>query len=130
MEVEMRTNSQVLGIGFLFTLKFLSGIWLTRSSKPYNAVILAAHKIISVLTVVLIAVAVRHWGQDASMGAVEIGALIATGVLFLLTILSGGFLSTDRPAHAAILVVHRAAPFLTVLSTAVTIYLVLQSASQ
>ena len=130
MANEMRINSQVLGIGFLFTLKFLSGIWLTRSGKPYNAVILAVHKIISLLTVVLIAVAVRRWGRGVGMGAVEIGAIVVTGVLFLLTILSGGLLSTDRPTQAAILVVHRATPFLTVLSTAVTIYLVLQWAPQ
>jgi hypothetical protein len=122
MEVDMSTASRIAAIGVLFAFKFLFGIWLTRSGKPYSVVVLTIHKIISLLTVVLIVIAIRHLRLGVGMSAVEIGAGIVTGLLFLSAILSGGLLSTDKPTHAAILIAHKVTPFLTVLSTAVTIY--------
>ena len=120
----MSIESRVLIIGLLFLLKSLSGIWLSRSGRPINAVILTIHKIISLLTVVLISITIHHLRRDVGMSAVEIGAIIVTGLLFLFTILSGGLLSADKPAHTAVLTFHKVAPFLTILSTAVTIYFV------
>jgi hypothetical protein len=46
-------------------------------------------------------------------------------LLFLATIISGGLLSTDKAMPTAILTMHQITPFLTVLTTAVTLYLLL-----
>ena len=120
----MSTRLRIVAIIALFLLKFLFGVLLTRSGKPYSVVMLALHKIISLLTVVLIGMTVYNLRRDVGLIAVEVGAIIVTGLLFVLTIATGGLLSTDKPAHAAITIVHRVVPFLAVLFTAVTIYLV------
>jgi hypothetical protein len=59
----------------------------------------------------------------ATLGALELVALAIAGLLFLGTIVTGGLLSTDKRMPAVVLTMHRIAPFLTVLSTAVTLYL-------
>jgi hypothetical protein len=50
---------------------------------------------------------------------------VSTGLFFLGTIITGGLLSTGKPMPAAILTIHQITPFLTVFSTAVTLYLLL-----
>ena len=120
----MSILSRVIAIGVLFVFKFLSGVWLTFAGKPYNAAVLAIHKIISLLTVGLIAVTILYLRRGVGMNAVEIVAVVVTGLLFLLAILSGGLASIEKPTNAGILIIHRVAPFLAVLSTAVTIYFV------
>jgi hypothetical protein len=116
------TSSIFVALVVLFVLKFLFGIWLTRAGRPYNGVVLAVHKIISVLTAVLLGITVYLLGQDVGLGTPAVVGIIVTGLLFLLTIASGGLLSTDKPAHRAILIAHRVMPFLAVISTALTLY--------
>ena len=120
----MSTELRLGAIGALFLLKFAAGFWLTRSGKPYNVAILTVHKIISLVIVALIGITIHRLRRSVGVSAVEIGAIVGTGLLFLLTIASGGLVSTDKPANVAILTAHRVLPYLTVLSTAVTMYLV------
>jgi hypothetical protein len=61
--------------------------------------------------------------QVATLGATELVASAVTGFVFLGTGISGGILSTDKPKPGSLLRVHQIAPFLTVLSTALTVYL-------
>ena len=120
MSIEMR----IVLIGLLFAFKFAAGFWLTRSGKPYNVAILAIHKIISLAILAMIGITIDRLRRDVGLASAEIIATAITGSLFLLTIASGGLVSTDKPANAVILTVHRVVPFLTVLSTGATIYLV------
>ena len=119
----MNTKSRIVVIAVLFLLKFLFGFWLNRTGKPYNVAILTVHKLISLATVAFIAIAVHRLRGDVGLSAAEISAIIVTGLLFLLAIVSGGLLSIDKPAHVAILLAHKVAPFLSILSTAVMFYL-------
>jgi len=120
----LSTETRIVVIGLLFACKFAAGYWLTRSGKPYSVSILAIHKIISLAIVAMIGIIIYRLRRDVGTGSTEIVTTVITGLLFLLAIASGGLVSTDKPANAAILTVHRVLPFLTVLSTAVTIYLV------
>jgi hypothetical protein len=119
----MSTETRITVTGLLFAVKFAAGFWLTRSGKPYSVIVLTIHKIISLAIVAMIGIIIYRLRRDVGIDSAEIVALAITGLLFLLMIASGGLVSTDRPANAAILTVHRAVPFLTVLSTAVTLYL-------
>ena len=114
----------IVAIGILFVIKFVSGFGLNRMGKPYSVALLTLHKIISLLTVVVIALAIRRVRGYAGLGGIELGAIIATGLLFLLTIASGGVLSADRPAIPAGAIAHKVVPFLTVVLAAATVYLV------
>ena len=52
-------------------------------------------------------------------------AIAVTGLCFTGTFATGGFLSTDEPAAVAVTRLHQVLPVLTVLASAVTLYLVL-----
>ncbi len=116
-------QSRIIATGFLFLFIFGSGVWLSNAGKPLNVGLLTVHKLVSVAAVVLIGITVYQLNSEAKISPVEIGAVAVTALLFVLTVATGGLLSTGRPAQAAVLTAHRVAPFLTVLSTAVTMYL-------
>ena len=122
----MSTNDiRIVGIGSLFLFIFVSGVWLSRSEKPFNGIILTIHKLISLAAAVLLVMAIYQMNQVATPSAAGIIAVVVTGLLFLSTGISGGLLSTDKPMPAPISTMHRIAPYLTVLSTAATLYLLL-----
>ena len=116
--------SIIATIGVLFLIKFLSGIWLSRSGRPLNGIVLTVHKIVSLLIVVLIAITVRRLRQGIAVSAVETSAIVITGLFFLSAVVSGGLLSTGKPTPAVVGTVHKVTPLLAVLSTATLIYLV------
>jgi hypothetical protein len=122
--VEMGTiQSSVVGAGLFFLFIFLSGIWLSRSGKPLNGIILTVHKLISLAAVVFLAITTYQVNQAADLSTMSLIAGVVTSLFFLGAIITGGLLSTGKPVPTAILTAHQAAPFLTVLSTAATLYL-------
>jgi hypothetical protein len=113
----------VVGAGLFFLFIFVSGIWLSRSGRPLNVMISTIHKLISLAAGVFLVVILYQINRVTKLGTTELIASMVTGLLFLGTGISGGLLSTDKPAPAAILRVHQILPVLTVLSTAATLYL-------
>ena len=118
---------RVVGAGLCFLIVFLSGIWLSRSGKPFNSIVLTIHKLVLLAAAVFLVVTVYQINQVATLSGSEVIAGVVTGLLFLGTGIAGAILSTGRPGPAAILRNHRITPFLTVLSTVVTLYLLLGS---
>ena len=116
---------QVVGAGLFFLLIFLSGFWLSRSGKPYSAIIFNIHKLIGLAAGVFLVMTVYQIHQVAPLGLAKIVAIVATVLLFAGTVTAGGLLSIDKPMPAVSLKLHQITPFLTVLSTAVTLYLLL-----
>jgi DMSO reductase anchor subunit len=122
------TQPRVVGAGLCFLFIFLSGLRLSRSGKPFSSAILTIHKLIALAAAIVVVVMVYQMNQVAALSTVELAAGVITGLLFLGTGISGGLLSTDQPKTAAIFTVHRVGPYLTVLSTAATLYLLLGQA--
>ena len=114
---------RIVSTGLLYLLIFASGFWLSRTGRPFNGVILTIHKLISLAALAFLVITTIRLHPLATLGALELVAPAITGLLFLGTIVTGGLLSTDQRMPAAILTMHRITPFLTVLSTAVTLYL-------
>jgi hypothetical protein len=119
------TQSSVVGAGLFFLFILLSGIWLSRSGKPLNGIILTIHKLISLAAVVFLVLTVYQINQAADLSAIGLVASAVAGLFFLGAIITGGLLSTGKPMPAAILTMHQVVPFLTILFTAVTLYLLL-----
>ena len=119
------TQWVVAGAGLFFLLIFLTGIWLRRSGKPYSALVFNIHKLIGLAAGVLLIITVYRMHQVAALGPLEIAAVVVTALLLAGTAAVGSLLSFDSPMPAAISIMNRFLPYLAVLPTAVTLYLLL-----
>jgi len=116
-------QTRIIGTGLLYLFIFISGFWLSKSGKPYSVILLTIHKLISLAAVVFLAITIHRINQVARLSTAELIAGVVTGLFFLDAIVSGGLLSTDKPMPVVVLRMHQITPLLTVLSTAVTLYL-------
>jgi hypothetical protein len=117
----------VVGAGLLVVLIFLSGLWLSRHKRPFNSAVLTIHKLIALAATIFMAVRVYQANQVVALSTTGLVVALVTGFLFLVTGIAGGLLSTDKPMPPAVWWTHRVTPFLTVLSTAVTLYFMLSA---
>jgi len=125
-EEQMSTNQiRIVAIALLFLVIFASGYWLSHSGKPRHAAMLTIHKLASLAAVVFLGIVAYQTNHVTSLGAIEWTAVVVAGALFLGTMATGGLLSVSKPMPAAISTLHRITPFLTALSTALALYLVL-----
>jgi hypothetical protein len=121
--VEMGTlQLRVIGEGLFFLIILLSGIWLRNAGKPYNNIILTPHKLLSVATAILLFWTIRQMNQATHLGTTALFASVITGLLFLGCIVSGALVTTDLSLPAIVSKMHKVIPYLTVLSTAATLY--------
>ena len=117
---------RIAGIALSFLIVFVSGVWLTRSGKPYSGILLTIHKLISLAGVVLLALVFRQGSRAGRLSPTEVAAIAVTGLLLVATIVTGALVSTDKPMPQAVLMAHRIAPFLGAIATAATLYIVLR----
>jgi hypothetical protein len=128
------TQSRIVSAGLFFLFIFLSGFWLSRSGKPYNAIIFNIHKLIGLAAGIFLVVTVYRIHKAVPLGPVQIAALVVTVLIFVATVAAGGLASIDAAGNlgninqsirAAIPTLHKIFPYLAVLSTAATLYLLL-----
>jgi hypothetical protein len=118
-------QSKLIGAGLLYIFIFLSGFWVSQLGKPYPTLAFSIHKLVGVATAIFLAITVYRIHQAAPLSPVEMAASVVTVLFFAATIVAGGLLSIGTPMPAAVLTMHQIMPFLTVISTAVTLSLVL-----
>jgi hypothetical protein len=123
----MSTTQRIIVASVAFVLIFISGIWLSRSGKPYSTPVFTIHKLVGLGLGALLVAIVYQTHQVAPLGGLEIAAIAVTVLFFVGTVAAGGLLSIDKPAPAIVGTLHLVGPVLTVLSTGGTLYLLLRS---
>jgi hypothetical protein len=118
-------NTKYLLAGLCFVLIFLSGFWLSRSGKPYSTLIITLHKLIGLATGVFLVRTVMQARQAAPLGPLGTGAILVSVVLFAGLVATGGLLSAQKVMPPVVNLVHRVLPYLTGLSSAATLYLLI-----
>jgi hypothetical protein len=118
---------RLLFAGLSFLIVLASGVWLTRAGKPYSGILLNAHKLIALAGVVLLALFVRRWVRSDPFTAIQLAVVVATGVLLVASIATGGLVSVDRPVSRAVLILHRVLPFVSLVAAVATLVLLLRS---
>jgi hypothetical protein len=113
---------KLLGMGISFVMIFLSGFWLAQAGKPHNVLILTLHKLVSVGLVVFLVISVLQIIRMKKPGVPEIVLVVITALLFLVSIISGGLISTEGPSASVFLLAHRISPFLTLMCTFLLMY--------
>ena len=124
----MSTNQvRAVSVGAGFLILILSGFWLGRTGKPYGALIFAIHKLIGVGIGILLFITVRQMHQTAPLSPVGTAAVAVTGLFFVGSVTTGSLLSIPvaKPMPDAVSMLNRILPYVTVISTAVTLYLLL-----
>ncbi|MCL4559137.1 MAG: hypothetical protein M1281_00795 [Chloroflexi bacterium] len=119
------TQVRVFSAGVFFLIIFLSGFWLRNSGRPVNGILLTVHKFISLGAIAYLAVTVSQVNQVMKLSTLELTACMVTGLFFLGTIITGGLSSIDKVMPGVVYRLHQIAPYLTALSTAATLYLLL-----
>jgi hypothetical protein len=121
----MNISVRAITAGSFLQLILLYGIWFCRSGRPLNVAISTVHKLISLAAGVFLLMTIRQRHRVVPLNMTEWIAIVVTGLCFLGTVASGGFLSSEKPMPVAVLRVHQIVPVLTALSSAVMLYLVL-----
>lgn len=120
------TQVRLLSSGLLVVLIFASGFWVSRAGKPYPALNFNIHKLIALAAVILLGVMISRVNKAAPMDSTQWLAVVIAGVCALVTILTGGLASIDRPLPAILAALHKVFPYLSVLSTGWVMYLLLK----
>ena len=116
-------SQTVLAAVALFVAVFALGFWLRQSGKPYSGLVLTAHKLISLAVLVLFVLTVNRINKATPLASAALASAVLTGVFFVIAIISGGLASTDKPAPAIALLLHRVTPFVTIAGAAATFFL-------
>jgi hypothetical protein len=124
--VEMSTTQvRIVSAGLLFLFIFLFGYWLNRTGKPYHVIIFTIHKLLTLGTIVYLAKIIYNVQQVTPLSPSQILVLVITAVCFIATMATGALLSIDKPMPLIVHRFHQIIPFLTLLSTSATLYLLL-----
>lgn len=114
-----------VNIGLFFLLTFFSGYWLHHSGKPYGAILFNLHKLIGFGLFVLLMIRVIQLNRTVPLSTIEWIAFAVAALFFIATIVFGGLVSIDKPWPAIVSLAHKLLPYLTVLSTGFSLYLLL-----
>jgi len=123
----MNITLKIAGITVLFVLIIVSGIWLAKAGKPYDATQFNIHKILSLVAVVLTGVIAYGLYKAAGNPQLVLVLMIIAALLFLILLVSGGLMNTDTTAHQLLQLVHRISSGLAVILSVLVFYLLLKS---
>jgi hypothetical protein len=119
----MDTISKFFLPGIIFLLTLASGVWLSSSGKPLNAILFNIHKLIALAAVVLLVIQLVNTFKSTHPQSLLIAMIVLAGVCVLALFISGAMMSIGIPAYALMLTIHRVAMALMTVSLAGTIYL-------
>ena len=111
----------IAGIFLLFII--VSGLWLSRTGRPPNVLILTVHKLIAVAGVTLLVISLYRLHQAAPLTSLQLAMSGVTILLFAVLIVTGGLLSTAKIWPGIVLRIHQVVPTIVILSTAANLYL-------
>lgn len=110
------------GIAFLLTLAF--GLWLSSRGRPYNSVLFNLHKLIALVTVVLLGIRAVDSIAKMSASVLIVVLPIVMAACALALFVSGALMSVGKAPYAPLLTIHRVASMLLVIAFPWMVYLV------
>ncbi len=115
---------RALGLVVAAVIVIASGIWLTRSGRPYGAVPLNIHKLVDLAAVAIIGIAVGQANRAAPLSTAEWLVIGGAAVFVVASFASGGVISGMQSPPAAVLWLHRVGSWIAAALAAATAYLV------
>jgi len=119
------TQIKLAGIVLLFLIIFVLGYLLSKGGRPYNQLVFTIHKFVTLGTIVLLASMIIKINRADPLSKLQLSMVLLMAVCFLADMVTGGLLSLERASPEFIHKLHQAIPYLTIISTAVSLYLLL-----
>jgi len=118
-------TSKLIGAGILFLFTLISGVILHHSNRPLSIGLVTVHKLIAVGTAVLVGMVVNQLYKTVDGKVfIEIGLMVISALLLLALIATGAFLTREEmQLPEFVLNIHKVAPLLVLISSALTIFL-------
>lgn len=118
-------TSKLIGAGILFLFTLISGVILHHSSRPLSIGLVTVHKLIAVGTTVLVGMTINQLYKSVDGRVfVEIELMVISALLLLALIATGALLTREEMLLPdLVLNIHKAAPLLALISSALTIFL-------
>jgi hypothetical protein len=122
MEPEMDIVNKFITPGIVLLLTLASGIWLSSSGKPLNTTIFTIHKLIALGVVILTSIQYFNLlkNMEAQASTMILIGVAGLGVLALFA--SGALMSIGKLNYGLLLLVHRIALFLMIVTTGMSVY--------
>lgn len=117
---------RLLSAGLCFFLILPSGLWMSHFGKPYSLLLFNIHKLIGFGLFVFLTIHVYWFNQVTPLSPPQRTACLIAGLFFLATIVTGGLVSIPKVMPVVVLLSHKLLPYLTVISTIVSLYLLLR----
>ena len=124
--------SEILISILFFAFVFLFGFILSGTGKPYNSLIFNFHKLIGLAMGIFLIVTVYQAPYFGPLRPIQILSLVITVGIFVILVAAGGLLSIEaggdlksisQTTLAVISAIHKVLPYLALLATAGTLYL-------
>jgi len=106
--------------GILFIVSIISGLILNRGGLPRKVIMFTIHKLASIAAVILVFIAYLNLQKIFETGNIGQGFVIASGILLLLAVVSGAWLSIDKQINRIILLTHKVTSLLAIICSAAT----------
>jgi hypothetical protein len=113
----------ITGLAFIFI--FVSGFWMSHKGKPYNVFPNTIHKLISLAVLVYVIMILYQANLISPLGTLELIVSGITVFFFLVLFATGGILSAAKTIPRPGQIVHRILPYVALLSSGATLYLLL-----
>lgn len=118
-------TSKLVVIGLLFLVTLVTGVVLGLMGKPLNTAVFTIHKLAAMGGIILLAVNFIKLNKAVDVNAISLAMIVVTGLLFLSLIVSGAFLSFEKPALQIFVRLHQIVPVLALVSAVVSVYLLI-----
>ena len=104
---------RILIAGTAALAAFGTGIFLSSLGRPLNTAVFTVHKLLAVAGIVFLLLAVAILRQSVPSSSQPIVALIISGVLLLVLLITGSLLSFERFTETALTPIHKFTAFAT-----------------
>jgi len=122
----MPITIKITGIAFLFFLMIITGFWLSKKEKPYPVFLFNVHKLLSLAAFILGGIVIYNLQKGIEITSGHLLLISATGVLFILSIITGGLLNLDKPFYNLLKLLHRILSPIVIILTGTIFYLILR----
>lgn len=121
-------TTKLIYAAVLGVLTLISGVLLSKAGRPLNPALFNIHKIIAVVTIVLIIMSVvKLYKVEETKAMIDLGMIILTGMFFLALVATGGMLCFEREWPSVILKIHQVLPLVSLSFSAISVFLLIRS---